>query len=89
MNVTCATCTVVFDDAERLTYCPHDRFMSEADLKQKIDGIELLGKYVRFVHRQFDGPRRVIGCGPTGMVEIEGMSGEFAPHLFTVAEVSE
>jgi hypothetical protein len=60
--------------------------MPIADLAQKDAGLALLGKYVRFAHRQFDGPRRVTGVGWNGMVMLDGMSGEFAPHLFIVAE---
>jgi hypothetical protein len=86
MVVTCSKCNLRYDDARRLTYCPHSKLMSDDDMKQKIAGLALIGKFVCFRH-MLDGPAyRVQSVGWNGMVSLEGMTGEFAPHLFVVPE---
>ena len=85
MFVRCQTCKQRYDDAQRLTYCPHDKLMSDEDLAQKDAGLALLGKKVCFRHMP-DGPAYLVqSCGWNGMVSLAGMSGEFAPHLFREA----
>lgn len=79
----CEICETTYDDA--VTYCPHDRFLSAEDLAQKDAGLALLGKVVRFAHEPENAIARRVQCVCwNGMVEIEGMTGEFAPHLFVV-----
>jgi hypothetical protein len=86
MIIACKDCGERFDDAERLTFCPHDRFMSAPDLEQKKAGIALIGKRVCFAH-QPNGPAHSIqSVGWNGMVTLTDMAGEFAPHLFLVAK---
>lgn len=82
MRVTCGLCSKPFDDAERSTICPHRSIMPKEDLKRKMAAIDLLGQQVRFAH-QPDGPwRRIQSMSWNGMLTVEGMEGEFAPHLF-------
>jgi hypothetical protein len=84
MLITCERCGERYDDADRNTICPHPLIMPRKDLEQKKLGIKLLGKRVRFAHME-EGPYfRVQAIGWNGMVELEGMSGEFAPHIFVV-----
>lgn len=86
MQVSCGKCGISYDDARRFTFCPHNSFMTEAELGQKDAGIALVGKTIRFAHEP-DGPdRRVQSVGFTGMVTLHDMTGEFAPHLFVVVD---
>lgn len=83
MFVRCHDCGSDYDDAERWTFCPHEVLMSAEDFQQKDKGIDLLGKFVRFNH-QPDGPiYSVQSCGWNGMITLDGLPGDFAPHLFT------
>lgn len=86
MDRVCEECGGSYDDARCLTYCPHDPFLSEFEVAQKDCAISLLGKSVRFVHEWRTGPdRRVQSVNFVGMVTLEDMIGEFAPHLFVLA----
>lgn len=61
--------------------------MAREDLDRKIAALKLLGKTVRFNHQQETGPDRRIGfVSWNGMVGVDGMAGEFAPHLFQVVD---
>lgn len=86
MLVRCKDCGADYDDGERLTYCPHERFMSASDLKQKDAGLALIGKQVRFAH-QPEGPAHPVqAVSWNGMISLADMAGEFAPHLFVAAK---
>lgn len=50
--------------------------------KQLGAAIALLGKTVRFAHQPAGPLFRVSAVHSDGMVEIDGFSGQFAPHLF-------
>lgn len=95
---TCDDCQAVYDDALRLTYCPHDKLMSDSDMDRKIIAIGLLnqssGKRVKFVdgfefHPDFpvqpDG-YLIQSMNWCGMISLEGIDGEFPPKLFEVIE---
>lgn len=84
MTVTCSDCRKRYDDAERFTFCPHERFMSEDMLARKVAGLALLGKRVTFNHMPDAEGWRVSSCGWDGSLSLEGLAGEFAPHLFLV-----
>jgi hypothetical protein len=86
MIVTCGQCSVDYDDAVRLTICPHNRFMRAEDLQQKIAGLALLGRRVRFRSGAFarEDVRRVWAVGWEGLVSLEGLAGEYAPSLLEV-----
>jgi hypothetical protein len=86
MNVTCPTCKTEYDDAERLTYCPHDLLYPPEILKQKDLALSLVGKRVRFRHQTDYEARFVTTVLHDGMIVVEGLTGEFAPHLFVVVE---
>lgn len=89
MNVICRQCGVPYDDAERSTVCPHDRFLTVAVQRQKDLALSLMGKDLRWAHRpSMDDIVRVESISWTGMVTIRGFVGEFAPHLFVVAPPS-
>lgn len=84
MERRCEDCGRAYDDARRLTYCPHDPLMSDADLAQKDLGLSLIDRKVRFNHQSETGPDvRVTSVLWNGMVTIDALPGEFAPHLFT------
>lgn len=86
MIVTCETCGTHFDDADRLTFCPHFLIMPRDDLEQKKAGLALVGHDVCFAHEPSGPARRVQSVGWNGMVTLAGMTGEFAPHLFVIFE---
>lgn len=54
--------------------------------EQVKSGIILSGKYVRFIHQPKGPSHRVVAVHSDGMVEIDGFSGQFAPHLFILYE---
>ncbi len=85
MTVRCETCKFQYDDAVCDTGCPHERFLSVNDARQKDLGISLLGKTVAF-HHMPESPMRISSVGWNGMVTVDGMAGEFAPSLFRVVE---
>lgn len=80
---TCQECGKEYDDARHYTFCPHDRVMSEEALDRKIAGLKLIGKRIAFAHDTTE-TYRVLAVSWDGMVTIEGMAGEFAPHLFVI-----
>jgi hypothetical protein len=88
MNVTCQqpNCHAEYDDAERSTLCPHNLIMSREDLDRKILAITLAGKKVRFNHQSDIEARNVQVITFDGWVAVEGVTGLFAPHLFTVVD---
>jgi hypothetical protein len=62
--------------------------MPPDDLRQKEDGLMLIGRDICFAH-QPDGPsHRVQSVNWNGMVTLHDMAGEFAPHLFVLASTS-
>ncbi len=49
--------------------------------------LALLGKFVKFNHQVTHGTAYLVTqASDDGLVELEGMSGRFAPHLFVVVE---
>lgn len=86
MNVTCQQCGAVFDDAIRNTICPHPEIKSSAHRLQHEMAMGLIGKQIRFHHLPPGSGVRCYGVTFEGMVSIEGLPGEFAPHLFVVDE---
>lgn len=83
MKVTCPDCKLKYDDARRLTFCPHDPLMSDEHLEQKDAGLALQGKDVRFAHEAGHGKIwHVESCNHIGQVALKDMPGWFAPHLF-------
>lgn len=85
MLITCEKCQLPFDDAVCWTVCPHERFISPENAAQKDAGMKLLGKRVRFAHMK-EAAGFVNSMGHDGMVTLETLSGEFAPHVFVVME---
>ena len=55
--------------------------------EQRRLGLSLYGNKVRFNHLPPGNPHKCTKIYANGMVEIEGYSGIFAPHLFTIEEV--
>lgn len=85
MQISCTSCGLSYDDADRNTICPHPLIMPAGDLAQKKAGLALIGRAVCFAH-QPDGPaHQVQAIGWNGMVTLRDMAGEFAPHLFVLA----
>lgn len=85
MKVRCETCSTDFDDADRLTFCPHELIMPAADLAQKKMGLALCERDICFQHMPAGPVHRVQSVSWNGMVTLHGMAGEFAPHLFVLA----
>lgn len=85
MKVTCIKCRKTFDDATFSTVCPHVAIMPAEDLERKKLALSLVEKPLRFHHMPEDSkPLYIQSVSFNGMVEIRGMAGEFAPHLFAV-----
>lgn len=85
MRISCTTCGLSYDDADRNTICPHTLIMPADDLAQKKAGLALMGHAICFAHQP--GPlHRVQAVGWNGMVTLHDMVGEFAPHLFVLAK---
>ena len=82
MQRTCSACRASYDDAVCWTFCPHDRFISDEHAARKDLAHSLMGKPLLF-----DGVRTRVNyvCGD-GMVEIDGFTGQFAPHLFMIVD---
>lgn len=86
MTVTCGFCRERYDDADCVTLCPHALIMPRGDLEQKKLAITLLGKEVRFAHQEVNPTwYRITSMGWNGMLTLDGLPGEFAPHLFVAA----
>lgn len=86
MTTKCSTCGVTYDDAKCVTYCPHNQFLTDQQFQQKDKAISLLGKKVHFAHQTPENVHTVQAVVFDGMIEISGMAGQFAPHLFKVVE---
>lgn len=87
MTNLCLNCNKDYDDARCSTICPHSEFLTVEEAKQKDLAFTLLGKRVYFAHRPAGvEPVRVQAVSRDGMIEIAGFVGEFAPHLFVLAE---
>ncbi len=84
MKQYCVKCDINYDDAKATTICPHERFISDEMAAQKDLAYSLLGKDLWFAHRQEGEIFRIQSIGHDGMVELRGMVGQFAPHLFVV-----
>jgi hypothetical protein len=84
MNIFCRECRQDYDDAAASTICPHDDLYPPEILKQKDLGIALVGKRVHFNHRPASESYRVTSMSWNGMIGLDGLPGEFAPHLFKV-----
>jgi hypothetical protein len=81
----CASCNTWYDDADRMTFCPHELIMPADDLAQKKAALALCEKDICFAHMP-EGPKhRVESVSWNGMVTLHDMTGEFAPHLFVAA----
>ena len=81
----CDDCGTDYDDAERVTFCPHNPIMPAADMAQKKLGLALIGKRVCFAHQPNGPSHRIQSVGWNGMVTLDDMTGEFAPHIFVLA----
>lgn len=85
MIVKCEDCGAEFDDADCSTICPHNLIMPAHDLAQKKLALTLIERDICFAH-QADGPvHRIQSINWNGMVTLNDMVGEFAPHLFVPA----
>lgn len=84
MNILCVDCFTYFDDARRLSYCPHEPLASDEILDRKDAAARLLmANTVRFNHEADTGPdRKIQSVSWDGMVTLGDLAGEFAPHLF-------
>jgi hypothetical protein len=85
MTASCFLCGQDYDDARCSTLCPHREFLTAEEAKQKDLAVGLLRKRIRFAHLPPGAQdTRVTSISHDGMVTIEGLPGEFAPHLFVV-----
>lgn len=86
MRVTCEVCHQSYDDAQRLTYCPHDMLMSMADLARKDLAISLMGKSIRLRHEPASKATKVVEINWQGMIIVDGVRGLFDPTMFVVMD---
>ena len=87
MVIQCLTCELYFDDAECTTICPHVERLPLWQMKRQALALPLMDKMVRFAHMPKGSPTyRVHDVSWAGLVTLEGMAGEYAPHLFVVEE---
>ena len=89
MQVTCKTCDARYDDALCMTYCPHERFISDEAAARKDLGYGLLGKLVTLVPWTGNADaaprtRRVMSMTREGYVTLEGLPGRVAPEILRV-----
>lgn len=85
MRVTCRHCQLSYDDAERFTFCPHDRLKPLDDQQRHELALSLMseGLAVRFNHQATTGPdHRITAVALSGMVSLHDLPGEFDPGLF-------
>jgi hypothetical protein len=89
MQRTCEDCGCHYDDGVMLTRCPHQRFLTNEQAAQKDLAISLLGKRLNW--RGIPGPEpfTINAISQTGMVEVSGFTGLFAPNLFVVVDEKE
>lgn len=78
----CEECPAAYDDARCSTICPHDPFLTIEQAEQKDLACSLIGKRVRFNHQSETETHVILW---DGMVELDDLPGQFAPHLFTAA----
>lgn len=89
MNIDCGGCGKTYDDFERTTLCPHGLIMPREDLDRKIAALKLYGKgTVRFVDDRRGPDYRVQWISWNGMIGLEGLEGDFAPHLLVAGNPS-
>jgi hypothetical protein len=84
MRRICSDCKEEYDDVDATTICPHEPLRSPEMKTQWELGSRLLGNRVRFNHWP---PGSGVNCTTLyfdGTVGLEGRSGQFAPHLFTI-----
>jgi hypothetical protein len=84
MKTYCVKCDLEYDDAKCTTICPHEQFISDDHAAQKDLAFSLIDKDLWFAHIQTGTPFRVQSINHEGMIELQGMSGYFAPSLFVV-----
>lgn len=82
MTITCNDCQNILDDAFQTTICPHERFISPQAAEYKDAAYKLIGKTIVFNHMPEGPDFRVQSINHIGMVTLDGLAGEFAPHLF-------
>lgn len=82
MIVRCEKCNREYDDGTHITFCPHDRFISDEAAQRKDLAYSIAEGPVCFAH-QPNGPSHLIrSINYIGMITLDDMAGEFAPHLF-------
>lgn len=84
MITKCPDCNASYDDARLSTICPHEAFLTVQQAEQKDLAMKLAGKRVSFVNMSDTAVYRIRAVRWDGMVELDELAGEFAPHLFVV-----
>jgi hypothetical protein len=87
MIAICAGCGRNYDDARMSTICPHPEFLTVEQATQKDLAVRLIGRHVLFAHKPEGVPPALVTTVHwDGMIELEGWSGQFAPHAFVLAD---
>jgi hypothetical protein len=87
MTRNCERCAAAYDDVRRSTICPHEELLPPELMEQKIRACELIGRKVLFAHLPAGAPPALVTTVHwNGMIELEGWTGQFAPHLFLLAD---
>ena len=84
MRRICDDCKGEFDDADANTICPHPELRTPEMKAQWEAGLALLGNKVRFHHWAPGSGKICTTLYFDGMVELQDMAGQFAPHLLTI-----
>lgn len=83
MNRTCDICFTCYDDATRLTVCPHERFISDEIARQKDLAFSLVGRRLRLNIADSIQPVCIQSIDHRGMVTLRTVDGEEVVGTFT------
>lgn len=84
MITICRDCNASYDDARMWTICPHEPFLTVEQALQKDLAAKLIGKRIRFAHQSEAETHLITSILWDGMVTLDDLPGEFAPHLFAM-----
>lgn len=82
MNRQCPECYKIYDDALCLTYCPHERFISDDAARRKDLAFSLVGK--RITLKGYFDESRIQSIDGDGYVNLIGVLGSFDPYTLEV-----
>jgi len=85
MLIQCSSCFKPYDDATHLTFCPHDRFISDETARRKDRAVRLLGQPIKFIDDPDDEVLTLKSIGHDGQVTVKELPGaSFGPECFEI-----